>query len=75
VVQSERGVVHVVAERLIDFTPLFAKLSQADFANTPARADEVRRPGSDARMHPRSVRHDLSYAAAERAMPKGRNFH
>jgi error-prone DNA polymerase len=74
VVQSERGVVHVVADRLHDLTPLLAKLSQAPFAHEPA-ADEARRPGADARVHPRKVRHDLSYASAENAMPKGRNFH
>ncbi|MBL8548337.1 MAG: DNA polymerase III subunit alpha [Hyphomonadaceae bacterium] len=72
IVQNANGVVHVVAERLIDFTPLLAKLSVADFANVPARADEVRRPGSDARQHPRKIRHDLR---AESVMPKGRNFH
>jgi error-prone DNA polymerase len=74
-VQSERGVIHVVAERLIDFSPLLAKLSHADFAYPPMGADETRRPSADQRTHPRKVRHDLSYAGAEKFMPKGRNFH
>jgi len=74
VVQSESGVVHVVANRLHDASGLLAELSPADLAERTARADEVRRPVDDARKHPRKVRHDLSVAAA-RVMPKGRNFH
>ncbi|MGE0828010.1 MAG: error-prone DNA polymerase [Hyphomonadaceae bacterium] len=74
VVQNERGVVHVVAERLHDFSPLLSKLSTDPLATPAMRADEVRRPGADARTHPRKVRHDLT-AAPETVMPKGRNFH
>jgi error-prone DNA polymerase len=76
-VQSERGVIHVVAERVIDFSPLLAGLSSTPLASTAARADEARRdPGVDARAHPRNVRHNLAYAeAAAEVMPKGRNFH
>jgi DNA polymerase III alpha subunit len=73
VVQNESDVVHVIAERLSDYSPLLAKLSQDDFVSTPAHADELRRPGRDSRVHPRNVRHDL--AAAQSVMPKGRNFH
>jgi error-prone DNA polymerase len=74
-VQSERGVVHVVADRLTDFSPLLAKLSETPFDYATAAADEVRRPGADARTHPRNARLDLSYGAAQQVMPKGRNFH
>ncbi len=74
-VQSERGVVHVVADRLIDFSPLLGKLSATAFDNATAPADEVRRPGADSRTHPRNARIDLSYTVAEQVMPKGRNFH
>ena len=73
VVQSERGVVHIVAERLHDFSPMLAQLSSTTLGHHTARADEVRRPSADARTHPRKVRHDLS--TAENVMPKGRNFH
>jgi DNA polymerase III alpha subunit len=74
-VQSERGVVHVVADRLMDFSPLLGKLSQTPFDHATAKADEVRRPGADARTHPRNARVDLSYETAGQVMPKGRNFH
>ena len=48
--QEECGVIHVVADRLEDLTPLLARL--ADSAGTIdglARCDEVRRPGNDQR--------------------------
>ncbi len=71
-VQNDNHVVHVIADRLIDASPLLAKLSGENFTNTPANADEVRRPC--ARRHPRNVRHDLT-GSAHAVMPKGRNFH
>ena len=46
-VQSESGVIHVVAERLEDLTPMLAALSKdAGDLEALARADEVRRPGT-----------------------------
>jgi error-prone DNA polymerase len=72
-VQSESGVVHVVAERLIDYTPLLAQLSTATLKEVVARADEIRRPGSDARVRVQERAEDI--ARAHGAMPKGRNFH
>jgi len=49
-VQSESGVIHVVAERLLDLTPMLAALSaDAGDLEALARADEVRRPGVDQR--------------------------
>jgi error-prone DNA polymerase len=74
VVQSERGVVHIVAERLYDFSPMLAELSIAEFESAALPADETRRPGADPRTHPRNVRHKLA-EPANRVMPKGRNFH
>ena len=74
VVQNERGVVHVVAERLCDYSPLLAELSVGSLQMRTTVADEARRPGIDSCMHPRSVRHDLS-STAQAVMPKGRNFH
>jgi len=48
-VQSESGVIHVVAERLDDLTPMLAALSKdAGDLEALARADEVRRPGTAA---------------------------
>ncbi|MBL8537018.1 MAG: error-prone DNA polymerase [Hyphomonadaceae bacterium] len=63
IVQNERGVVHVVADRLHDFSPLLADLSAAPLSLTPTPADEARRSAGDARV------------SAETVMPKGRNFH
>ncbi|HYD71763.1 MAG TPA: OB-fold nucleic acid binding domain-containing protein, partial [Candidatus Binatia bacterium] len=84
-VQKEGEVIHVVAERVHDWTPLLAKLSshgaQLD-ASGPT--DEPRRGGAgDARQkpkpegarHPRNVRINLDVSPAARVMPKGRNFH
>jgi error-prone DNA polymerase len=86
--QSESGVIHVVAEKLEDLTPWLAALSEdAGDLSALARADEVRRPGADNRekiTHPRLVRFfqqqpdlatDLAALSAGKVMPKGRNFH
>lgn len=75
-VQSENGVIHVIAQKLVNFTPLLAKLSQTTFAAILTPADEVKRPIElDTRTHPRNVRHKLSVEPAAKVMPKGRNFH
>lgn len=77
-VQSQSGVIHVIAERVHDYTPLLAKLSahgvQID-ASGPT--DEPRRGGEgDVRQrHPRNVRINLDVKKAADVMPKGRNFH
>jgi error-prone DNA polymerase len=61
-VQSQSGVIHVVADRLEDLTPMLAALSEdAGDLSSLARADEVKRPGVDNRervdmRHPRLVR-------------------
>ena len=49
--QREGLVLHVVAERLIDLSALLQGLGRHDgaFVGAMARADEVRRPGRDAR--------------------------
>lgn len=53
-VQREGIVIHVVAKRLVDLTPLLSRLTEpdVDFANALARADEVTRPGRDMRDLP-----------------------
>ena len=76
VVQKEGEVIHVVAHRLHDYSPLLAKLSGTAFDMAATTADEVRRPvEADSRSHPRNIRHNLSYKPAAGVMPKGRNFH
>lgn len=77
-VQSESGVIHVIAERVHDYTPLLAKLSTHGVEIDPAGpTDEPRRGGEgDARQrHPRNVRINLDVKKAASVMPKGRNFH
>lgn len=76
VVQKEKEVIHVIANRLHDFSPLLANLSGGADEPSPADRDKGRRPAdNDSRTHPRNIRHDLSYRPAARVMPKGRNFH
>jgi error-prone DNA polymerase len=78
-VQSESGVIHVIAERVQDFTPLLGQLSKTGAEiDASGPADEPRRRGAqeDARQrHPRNVRINLDVSSAANAMPKGRNFH
>jgi len=82
-VQSESGVIHVIADRIEDLTPILAALSaDADDFSVLSRADEVARPPGDdqrqkgAHRHPRNVRFFEEEAkAAHEVMPKGRNFH
>ena len=51
--QREGMVVHVVADRLMDLSFLLGELARGEILNPPlARADEVRRPGHDARELP-----------------------
>jgi error-prone DNA polymerase len=48
--QEEQGVIHVVADRLEDLTPMLARLCQEGTdLESLARCDEVRRPGQDHR--------------------------
>jgi error-prone DNA polymerase len=77
-VQSESGVIHVIAERVHDYTPLLAKLSVAGAQlDASGPTDEPRRGGDgDARQrHPRNVRINLDVSKAAGVMPKGRDFH
>ncbi|MCC2098377.1 MAG: error-prone DNA polymerase, partial [Hyphomicrobiales bacterium] len=89
--QSESGVIHVVAQRLEDATPLLAGLSEESLLiESLANADEVRRPIEDmrAKVKPASrlgrllkeepeLAGDLATLSrqARSVMPKGRNFH
>ncbi len=88
--QSEQSVIHVVAEKLEDLTPLLSLLSDASIgSNGMAPTDEVRRPVDElrhaakktsrmARMlaaEPELADELRALSAAHAAMPKGRNFH
>ncbi|MCB1535930.1 MAG: hypothetical protein KDJ44_14715, partial [Rhodoblastus sp.] len=72
--QNESGVIHIVAERIDDLTPLLSKISREGGAiDTLARADEIRRP-----QNPREKQSAPDLFAGEAAvrgvLPKGRNF-
>jgi error-prone DNA polymerase len=85
--QKAHGVIHVVADHLVDASPRLGILQQNLKAfETLAHADEVRRPGVDQRQTKReSEERRLVQAAPPPGhprrsamvdlMPKGRNFH
>jgi DNA polymerase III alpha subunit len=80
--QSESGVIHVIADTIEDLTPMLAALSaDAEDLSILSRADEVARPGIDHRARgllPRARVAAATSGAARsthEAMPKGRNFH
>ena len=73
--QSESGVIHVIADHIEDLTSLLDELASDTTPFRPeSRADEVARPvpaggnspGNNLYKHPRDVR---------TVLPKGRNFH
>ena len=87
--QSEQGVIHVVAERLEDLSPLLSKLSATPLGpGGIAPTDEVRRPVDEHRhlakrnsplartlaAEPELAEEIRSMAKAVSVMPKGRNF-
>jgi len=82
-VQSESGVIHVIADRIEDLTPMLAILSEdAGDLSSLYRADEAAREGIDHRskaLRPRAriaaLAKDGPAGAANEVMPKGRNFH
>jgi error-prone DNA polymerase len=83
-VQNEAGVVHVVAEKFEDLSPMLSLLSEAG-PNVPvlARANEAPRPRDKLRPRDAPLLEPLlidatdqtSHAVERLAMPKGRNFH
>jgi error-prone DNA polymerase len=87
--QNEFGVIHVIAERIDDLTPLLKRLAEdTGCVEALANGDEVRRPLPERRLPPPaaaapSAPHaepeyadEIGPAVQVRAvMPKGRNFH
>jgi error-prone DNA polymerase len=78
-VQSEQGVIHVIAQDMDDLTPHLLDLSQGkDFGDKVlARADEGKSgpPGSQSRDRQKIREVEMARRRAYAAMPKGRNFH
>jgi hypothetical protein len=88
--QSESGVIHIVAERMDDLTPMLGLLSEAGATISGlARSDEVRRPqltmaqkrqGNRFAQPPRfedpcaPPNPPIETADPAQAMPAGRNF-
>jgi error-prone DNA polymerase len=88
--QSEAGVIHIVAERMNDLTPMLGLLSEAGATiGALARADEVRRPQMTMAQKRQGARFakpptfedprappslPLETADPAQAMPAGRNF-
>jgi error-prone DNA polymerase len=84
--QREGDVIHVVADRLDDLSPLLRRLSDhTDQPASLARADEIKRPpAARPTRHPRREVLDLweresalvrDAAQPAAVMPRGRNFH
>jgi error-prone DNA polymerase len=85
--QNESGVIHVVADRLDDLTPLLKRLAEdTGCVEALANCDEVKRPIPERRLPPTATAlaraEELEYAGVaapaaqvRAAMPKGRNFH
>jgi error-prone DNA polymerase len=67
--RSPEGIVHLVAERLVDRTAEFSRLSERELTPQISNADEILRPQADRaarpQIHPREVR----------LLPKSRDFH
>jgi DNA polymerase III alpha subunit len=90
VLQSEKNVIHIVADHFEDLTPLLGRLSEhAHSIDGTMPPDEIRRPVYSRQRHPRSgdalvtmLKEDKAvledFAAPQhtvQVMPKGRNFH
>ena len=89
VLQNEKGVIHIVADRFDDLTPLLRRLNEdVSGVQTRSRADMLKSDNPDRFRHPRSgdsfvqmakhkpaLEHMAAVEHAAKVMPKGRNFH
>jgi error-prone DNA polymerase len=89
VLQNEKGVIHIVADRFDDLTPYLSRLSEyGGRIDTIMPPDAVKRPVYSRQRHPRSgdalvtmlkkdgpALEELAAQQASQVMPKGRNFH
>jgi error-prone DNA polymerase len=80
--QNESGVIHVVADRLVDLSSLLRRLTtDARVVETPTAGDEVKRSSAPRPLrHPRReltgfLEKDPVFDETTQVMPKGRNFH
>jgi len=71
--QREGEVIHLVAEQLVDWTPALSSLSEGGFDPALAHADEIARPGADARQKPN--RSQGLIAPGAEIIPASRDFH
>ena len=69
--RSAEGIVHIVAERLVDRSVDLLRLTRETLAPPLARADEVKRPVRDGGAPARGIRHPRNV----RILPKSRDFH
>lgn len=69
--RSAEGIVHIVAERLVDRSVDLLRLTRENLDPPLARADEVRRPVRDGGAPSRGIRHPRNV----RILPKSRDFH
>jgi error-prone DNA polymerase len=90
VLQNEKNVIHIVADRFEDLTHLLGRLSdQGGRIDATSPVDEIKRPVISRQRHPRAgdalvtmlkegkpVLEELALAdSTAKVMPKGRNFH
>jgi error-prone DNA polymerase len=76
-IQSEKGVIHIVARELFDMSGHLAALAEkapspADFL---ARGDEVRRSVEDDGRASKPGKRVNAASLAAKILPQGRNFH
>ncbi|MEA2978942.1 MAG: error-prone polymerase [Alphaproteobacteria bacterium] len=87
VLQNEKDVIHIVADRFEDLTPLLGRLSEhGNRIDTIMPPDAIKRPAYPRHRHPRSGDALVTMlkvdgpnidelAVTSQVMPKGRNFH
>ena len=73
-VQRAEGVVHVVADALVDRTKELRRLSDEVPAHTMARGDELPGPCNTARKN-RPIKRPPMHPRQERIVPRSRDFH